>query len=1041
MFSLKHLITILLLNLCTTFVVAQTWSPLPKGKFMPSIVTTQKAIWTADYPPTQYKKATETYIDKKPTFQAIVKPSNPTPIIYTKHPLVIAKEIAFRTPFPFKDVSKLNIKYLDKAHGLFCNEITDITEDKQGLIYLSSNDGLAIYNGNSFKLLKGTNEFELNGIENLFTDSKGNIWIATYHGFAYIKDNYLYVPKNQIADHVWRIREDDKNNIWISTQRSGVFKINNNISRHYFEKNFVEESFDTYFDDSKLWLALPDGIAFIRNDSLFQYKLPTGKSSPRCYYKSNNELWIGTFYDGLQKIRNDSLFYVEAETKSRSVYEIMSDDRGLWFSSYGNGMRLITKQNIVVTINESEGLSHNGPIYFYIDGFSNIWVSDGQQGFSRIDNNILFYSPENTGGGTITDIEQYENDVWYFYNGDYLKRIINGTRYKYTNQGSEQIPQNRNHMDGYVVGKNEAWLANYNSGVVHLKDEQVTYHRTYESDYENSAINVEMDSYNRVWYLTRLNTLRHIKNDSIYSFDSTSFENLFFQDIVYGKLSKYIYAVSDTSVVIINGLNYKKINYQHNVMAVFEDAKGDLYVFLEDAIKIYHDLKLIKSIPTNLFKNNLIKSVESIHKNTFLLSTSDGILELLINDNIEYKKYNQNNGLNLSNINLIKSVDTSIIVIAGSNHYYYNSMLRATKTALPLLKIEKVLINSEKAPLNNLVIEQDHSLEFSFAFINWGSNSELKIKIDKNGKPGKWYSEKSNIVSFKDLAYGKYLVHFQLTNNISNSKIISVNFSVKPYYYQTTWFIILLVMASLVIIIIYFRYRINKAKKIELALEETIEEKTKQIVVEKNEVTKQLNEKELLLKELNHRVKNNFQMVSSLLELQSSYSNSDEIKSSFSIGINRIKSLALAHQTLYGDEKITNINLNLYLNSIVSTLLNETDITVNLEIDNNYTINIEKAQSIGFIINELITNSIKYAWKPNKKNKFISIIFSKTNNLTTLRYTDNGIGFSSDFDLEKTNTLGYTLIKSFVSRQLSGNLNILNDNGSVILITFNNNGN
>jgi ligand-binding sensor domain-containing protein len=390
MLSLKAILSIVLSFLWASLVIAQTWLPLPKGNFIPSTKTTQKAIWLEVTPPQYYKKVTETFINKKPTFQGIVKASKPTSFVFKKYPLSVAEEIPIGSSFPFKDVSKLNIKYLDKAHGLFTDEITDITEDKEGLIYLSSRTALAIYNGNSFKLLKSTSEFELMDIENLFTDSKGLIWIATYHGIAYIKDDYLYVPENQIEDHVWRIREDINSNIWISTQSKGVYKIGNNKVHHYFDKNLFVESFDTHFDkNDQLWLALPDGIAFVKNDSLFQYKLPTNISSPRCYHERDNEIWIGTFYGGLQKIRNDSLFYVDAETTSMSVYEIIGDNRGIWFSSYGNGMRLITNQNEVITIDENDGLTYHGPIYFYIDRFSNIWVSDGQRGFSRIDNNIF----------------------------------------------------------------------------------------------------------------------------------------------------------------------------------------------------------------------------------------------------------------------------------------------------------------------------------------------------------------------------------------------------------------------------------------------------------------------------------------------------------------------------------------------------------------------------------------------------------------------------------------------------------------------------
>jgi hypothetical protein len=144
MFSLKAILPSIFCCLYGTSLssIAQNWQPLPKAHFIPSTKTTQKAIWTEDTPPQYYKKATETFINKKPTFQGMVKPTNSTSFVFKKYPLSVAEEIPIGSSFPFKDVSKLNIKYLDKAHGLFCNEITDITEDKEGLIYLSSSNSI-----------------------------------------------------------------------------------------------------------------------------------------------------------------------------------------------------------------------------------------------------------------------------------------------------------------------------------------------------------------------------------------------------------------------------------------------------------------------------------------------------------------------------------------------------------------------------------------------------------------------------------------------------------------------------------------------------------------------------------------------------------------------------------------------------------------------------------------------------------------------------------------------------------------------------------
>jgi two-component sensor histidine kinase len=102
--------------------------------------------------------------------------------------------------------------------------------------------------------------------------------------------------------------------------------------------------------------------------------------------------------------------------------------------------------------------------------------------------------------------------------------------------------------------------------------------------------------------------------------------------------------------------------------------------------------------------------------------------------------------------------------------------------------------------------------------------------------------------------------------------------------------------------------------------------------------------------------------------------------------------------------------------------------------DFNEDVNIEKAQALGFIVNELITNSIKYAWEKNDSPKKININFVKEGDMITFKYSDNGKGFQKNI---KNHSLGSILISSFVSRQLMGELKTYNESGAVTLITFN----
>jgi two-component sensor histidine kinase len=199
------------------------------------------------------------------------------------------------------------------------------------------------------------------------------------------------------------------------------------------------------------------------------------------------------------------------------------------------------------------------------------------------------------------------------------------------------------------------------------------------------------------------------------------------------------------------------------------------------------------------------------------------------------------------------------------------------------------------------------------------------------------------------------------------------------------------------------------------------------------------NEKDILLKEISHRVKNNMQMVSSLLDLQSVKVKDENSKQALKEAGERIKALAFAHQKLYLENDFKNINLKNYLKLIIDNLLLNSNCNLNLDFSNDYIMDIEKSQALGFIVNELITNSLKYAWPQGHTNKIISIKITNDGINRIFTYQDNGLGLPEDFTELKKKSLGFSLIDSFVKRQLNGTLEYINKEGCQITIIYDDN--
>jgi len=199
-------------------------------------------------------------------------------------------------------------------------------------------------------------------------------------------------------------------------------------------------------------------------------------------------------------------------------------------------------------------------------------------------------------------------------------------------------------------------------------------------------------------------------------------------------------------------------------------------------------------------------------------------------------------------------------------------------------------------------------------------------------------------------------------------------------------------------------------------------------------------EKEMLLKEIHHRVKNNLQIISSLLRLQAHSLRDEKLEGIFQECQDRIASMAHVHQLLYKSQNFAAIDFGEYLRETAAQLFRSyrtgtAAIGLVIEADDDLLLPIETAIPCGLILNELITNALKYAF-PGGRNGQITIKMHRTAREITLLFEDNGIGFPPEVDLSGAETLGLNLIHMLV-KQIDGAIELSTDNGTRYLITMN----
>jgi two-component sensor histidine kinase len=205
------------------------------------------------------------------------------------------------------------------------------------------------------------------------------------------------------------------------------------------------------------------------------------------------------------------------------------------------------------------------------------------------------------------------------------------------------------------------------------------------------------------------------------------------------------------------------------------------------------------------------------------------------------------------------------------------------------------------------------------------------------------------------------------------------------------------------------------------------------------QVKASLQEKEVLLKEIHHRVKNNLQVVSSLLNLQSEQIQDPWITEAFRDSQNRVRSMALIHERLYQSENLAVIDFSDYVRNLAEHLLRSygvgaENVALDVEADVVF-LDIDTAAPCGLLLNELVSNALKHGFPDGRKGLVQVGLYADQDSHLTLTVSDDGIGFPKDADMQSATSLGLQLVHTLV-QQLDGRIEIHSRNGTTINVTF-----
>ena len=510
-----------------------------------------------------------------------------------------------------------------------------------------------------------------------------------------------------------------------------------------------------------------------------------------------------------------------------------------------------------------------------------------------------------------------------------------------------------------------------------------------------------------------------------------------------------------------NKASAKIILPSQNINYFYHDKDGTYWLASGDKGMIHVFPKTGKYILFNMdngFPNNTINIITPDKSDNLWVSTDNGLISFnkrnshsmhfTESDGLSHNEFNRGSfckdasgTMYFGSLNGITVFNPSIL---QSNSSAYHARLRVLGFSKLINNERDVTDFSEEFFKTNTatILPNDKYCILDVSILNYSEPEQVTYayKIDKLEKY--WTYRSQPAIRLGKIPFGehKMLVKAMIPGyGWTETEVINLNV-VRPFYLRS-WFFALAGNFVALFLFFYIRWRTARLLRDRIILEREVEIKTRTIQDQSDALRNSLEQKEVLLKEIHHRVKNNLQVINSLLEMQNMRLENNAAKEALKDGQVRIMSIALIHQQLFQNENLSELSLQEFVSNLYHQIYliyseGKKQIAFTLEGDDKY-IDMETAVPLGLILNEIFTNSFKYAFT-RASNNYIKIRFSRMEDAFRIDYHDSGKGMPADFDYTKSKSLGLRLIHS-LSKQINGKTEYLNTEGeNLFRIQFNN---
>lgn len=966
-----------------------------------------------------------------------------------------------------------NIKTYTVNDGLPSSYVYDVLIDDLGIVWFATANGLVKYDGKNFRKYDSENGLKDELIYDIYKDFDGDLWVSTEFGGVakFVDDSLIYLPELSAIDTILVnfISNGPNGKVWFSTSNHGIYEWEKgkNVTQKLTTENGLPNNQVWDFiqdEEGKIWISTSDGIAVYEDGGISAtYTQKNGLSGGLAYQvfiAENGDKWVPTS-NGVSIIHSDSIIKTITEVDGEELGYVFSitqgDDGKIWIGTESNGLFILDGED-KRHITKRNGLSSNDVYRLIKDEEGTIWVATDGDGVSVIgDNNFLIYdsSSELDANSIYSTLEASDGVLWIgTENGISSFENEKFTNYKlplkYFDEGEiwdiEELP------NGNLI------LLAGDYDIIEFDGSRFFHPIFFDDLFEYFVSDILVDENGTIWF-TAFQALLKYEDGRLTKYDPP--EDKYWQTDLTAILKDsrgYFWISTEGGLANFDGKNFTYIAEKEglkggSIYNLEEDEYGNLWVGTNKGIFVLKEFdengipaKITPFETLDLYmketiffqfdsSGNLWQATNGGLNHFNLANLKDG--EMARQQHFPFNSFGH--GIEFNGSASVSTKDGTLWFGSDSRGLIRlddpNSVVDTSHQKPPKVFLRKVLANDilfyDQLAENNSSIDLDfdqNNISFKFNGIDFTNPNRIAYKYMLEGFDREWqYGTDIDEVRYTNVPSGEYeflISAKSLKSPWGDVKSLAVISIAKPYWEQV-WFFIILGIGFIFIAFSFVKILVARTEK--LKLKSLVNEQTKDIQVA-------LDEKEVLIKEIHHRVKNNLAVISGLLELQSWNLPEGEAKEALQESKLRVLAMSKIHENLYQNKDLAKVDFKKFLRDLIDGILitmksPTQDIYIALEVDNVF-LGVNTGIPIGLMINELVSNCFKHAFDSNEKGE-ISVQFREMEEEYYLVIKDNGKGSSENvLNVSNTTSLGMTLVQSLAG-QISASLKYSGKKGSV----------